>query len=476
MVVKQKEVTAAKQEGATRSLIEFVAKTKFEDLPAEVVHKTKQLLLDTIGSALGGSTTDLGGICLNVVKELGGKDESTIVGSGYKTSCTNAAWVNGKFGNALDSDDCVYNGSHFVSPAVAAALALGEHLKASGKDVLNAITVGYDCAARVGVSRVKPGPAAGFQWHTIGAIIVSSKLLGLNEHQMLNALGIGCENAPVCGCRGFPRTMVKYGDMGWMAFNGILAAMLAKQGHTATTDVLEGERSFFISAGAEGCDYDRLLGELGKKWYVMESSIKTYPTCRWMQASLDMFTKMVNENNLKPEDIEKVVVRVHSMAVRSLSIYEPKGYNEAQTSFPYCISLVAHGVPPSPEWQSPKLYKDPEILSFHRKVKVEEHPDAAKIIASPGQSPYGFKRSPSSVEVTAKGKVLTDTSEYARGDPWFPETRMTDDEVKDKFRAYAIRVAQSSLRWRERIEGMIEKVYNIEKVGNITELMELSYP
>lgn len=461
----------------TTRLADFILKTSFAGLPSEVVEKTKQLVLDTIGSALGGFLTDIGAICLRIVEELGGSPQATIIGSGRKTSCANAAFVNAKLANALDCDEVFFNAAHFCSPTVSAALAVGEHIKASGKDILAAIALGYDTTARVGVSCIQPRIAFSLAWHTVGSIVASAKLLGLDKQGMLNALGIGCANAPLtCLWKSWPETMVKYGDMGVMAYQGILSALLAREGHSGSRDILEGDYGFWRYIGGERCDYNILLNELGERWYVMDASIKPYPACRWIHASLDLFAQIIKENNLRPEDIEKVVVRVHRTAVDKGSIYEPGDWLTAQVSIPYNIALIAFGVTPSSEWQAPEHYRDPEILGFHRKVRVEEDPDAARIISSAEQPTYGFKRASTSLEVTTKRKSFRARAEYAKGDPWLPETKMSDEELRGKFRSLASRVAESSLRWRNRIEEVIEKVYKMEKMDDIGELMKLLAP
>lgn len=469
---------ACKKKGATYALAEFIANTTFGDLPADVVKKTKQLTLDTLGSALGGYLTDLGAISSGVIKTLGGNPESTIIGSGAKTSCVNAAFANAKMANALDCDEVFYNGAHFASPTIAAALALGERERASGEDVLTAIALGYDATARVGISSIRPkGALSSFSWHAVGSIVASAKLLGFDQDETLNALGIGCANAPVtCLRKSWPETMVKYGDMGVMAYQGILSALLAQMGHTGSTDILEGENGFWRFIGAERCDYTVLLNQLGEEWYVMDSSIKPYPACRWIHPSLDLFTKMVKENELRLEEIETVVVRVPPRAAELGNIYEPKDWLSAQVSIPYTIALVALEVPPSSEWQSPQWYKNPSVLRFHRKVKVEEDPDAAKILSSSEQPPYGFKRGSTSVEIVAKSRTFKMRTEYAKGDPWLPETEMTDEELDDKFRCFASRIAESSMRWHKRIEEIIEKTHKMERMSDIGELMELLSP
>jgi len=466
------------ERGASRALADFIAKTIFEDLPTDVVKKTKLLTLDTIGAALGGYLTDIGAICLGIAKTLGGNPESTIIGSGEKTSCVNAAFANAKMANALDCDDVFYNGAHFASPTIGAALALGERLKASGKDILTAIALGYDATARVGISAIRSREALpSFSWHIVGSAVASAKLLGLDQLGILNTLGIGCANAPItCLRKSWPDTMVKYGDMGVMAYQGILSALLAKMGHTGSKDILEGENGFWRYIGAEKCDYNTLLNELGKKWYVMDSSMKLYPACRWMHAPLDLFAEVVKDNKLKPEDIKKVVVRVHRRAVEIGSIYEPKDWLTAQVSIPYNIALIAFGIPPSSEWQAPEQYTNREILKFHTKVKVEEDPNSVKILSLSEQPSYGFKKASVSLEVTTNDKVINRRAEYAKGDPWLPETEITYEELKIKFRSFASKIAGPSLRWRERIEQIIEQTFNMESVENVAEVMELLSP
>jgi 2-methylcitrate dehydratase PrpD len=469
---------ACEREDATSSLAEFIVKTAFKDLPAGVIKKTKQLILDTLGSALGGYLTDQGGISIGIVKSLGGNPESTVIASGAKTSCVNAAFANAKMANALDCDEVFYNGAHFASPTIAAALALGEREKASGKDVLTAIALGYDATARVGISSIRPKEAlSSFSWHAVGSIVASAKLLGLDQDETLNALGIGCANAPVtCLRKSWPETMVKYGDMGVMAYQGILSALLAQMGHTGSKDILEGENGFWRFIGAERCDNTILLNQLGEKWYVLDSSIKPYPACRWIHPALDLFIKMVKENELRLEEIDTVVVRVHPRAAELGNVYEPKDWLSAQISIPYTIALVAFEVPRSSEWQSPLWYNNPAILRFHRKVEVEEDPDIARILSSPEQPPYGFKRGSTSVEIVTKSRTFKMRTEYAKGDPWVPETEMTDEEVNDKFRCFASRIAESSLRWHKRIEEIIKKTRKMERMSDIGQLMVLLSP
>lgn len=178
--------------GVTKTLVEFLLRTQFEDLPEEVVTCTKRVILDTIGVSLAGFTTDIGTILTGMVKDLGGKPESTIIGSGEKSSCLNAAMANAKMANALDCDDTFLNYSHLSPICVHSALSVAERENLSGRDFLLAVALAYDLTARVGSSFIMPGGARGgtLSWLIIGAIAPAAKLLRLDLNRGLNAFAL----------------------------------------------------------------------------------------------------------------------------------------------------------------------------------------------------------------------------------------------------------------------------------------------
>ena len=470
-----------KSYGVTEVMASFAVETSFDDLPEDVIKECKRLILDTIGCALGGYTTDIGRITLSIARDLGGKSESTVVGSRNKTSCTNAAFVNAKMGNALDSDDVFYNFSHFASPTLFSALALGERAGVTGKDLITAFALGYDVAARVGLSRILPEGVRGglINWIVPGSVVAAAKILRLDVDKMLHAIGIGCAYAPVtCAWKSVapPASMVKYADMGLIGFIGVMASLLAQKGYTASTSVFEGDQGFWRFCEAVDCKYDVMVEKLGESWYIMDSSLKPYPCCRWVHIPLDLFIAIIDKHNLSPEEIEEVTVRVNPYIFGLASDVAPKDGPSAQFSIPYNISLAAFRVKPSPEWQSPKLLNDPKVKEFAKKVKLDKDPKIGEILALPEQPTFGFKRSSASIEVRARWGKISDRAEYAKGDPWKPETRMTDRALKDKFKAFASTVLEDSIHGRKKIDEIIEKVYNLETVKDLAELTKLLSP
>ncbi len=120
-------------EGSTKKVAEFAFGITYENLPPDVIHQTKRFILDVIGCTLGGYPTEMGTMMHSFVTNMGGNPQATIIGSKEKTSCVNAALVNGCMANALDMDDTFMNCSHPGVPVVHAIIPIAEQLNASGK-------------------------------------------------------------------------------------------------------------------------------------------------------------------------------------------------------------------------------------------------------------------------------------------------------------------------------------------------------
>jgi 2-methylcitrate dehydratase PrpD len=464
--------------GVTERLAEFLLRTQFGDLPDEVVTSTKRVILDTIGASLAGFKTEIGTILTGLVRDLGGKPESTIIGSGEKSSCLNAAMVNAKTANALDCDDTFLNYSHLSPVCVHSALSVAERENLSGRDFLLAVALAYDLTARVGSSIIMPGHARGgsMTWLIVGAISPAVKLLRLDLNRTLNAFGIGCANAPVQSATKsmeYPVSMLKYADMGTFAYTGILAALAAQKGYTGSKNVLEGDGGFWKMCGGEGCDYELMVKDLGKKWYILESSIKPYPCCRWIHIPLDLTAKILREQNLKTEDIEEIRVGVNPFIKEQNVDFMPEDGTSAQFNIGYNLTMLCLGVETSGEWQTSKWMKDKNVEKIFHKIKIDEDPEANRIIAESKPEHLGFRETSASVTIKAKGKLFTEKAGYAKGDPWTEETRLSDEDVLAKFRKYTIRLGSSGKSWSQKIENIKKVVFDLEKTKNVGELTDL---
>jgi 2-methylcitrate dehydratase PrpD len=280
----------------TERLAEFTTKTQFDDLPTDIVHETKRLLLDTVGIALSGHLQDKGRIAGELAKRLGGPPEATVIGTNQRVSCANAAFANGESANALDCD--AFCSSHAPPAVIAASLALAESTQASGKDLILAVALGSEIAERVmsalrgGWSIIESGPKKGtIQWGDIwpgqanialGAAAGACKIINVNQEIMANAIGLAGYLCPPNTARKFFDTvgakMCKYGISGWQAQSGVTAALLAQIGFTGDTDIFEGEYGFWKYTGANEWRAERVVEDIGGEWkWKQHLNYKQYP-------------------------------------------------------------------------------------------------------------------------------------------------------------------------------------------------------
>lgn len=481
-------------EGVTETLAEFAAKVTFNDIPSEVVHQTKRVIFDSIGCALGGYSSEKGRIARNLIKNLGGNPQATIIGSGMKDSMTNAAFANANLGNAIDMDDTILM-THPAVPTVMGALPVAEKERVSGKDLITAVAVGYDIAIRIGGAseswlkieggKIRTLPVHGYSWHVFGAAVAAAKILALDAKTMVHVLGLAGTLAPMPIMASWAKPvdslpLSKYYEAGWTTQSGVTAALLAQDGYTGPAEILEGRTGFWRMRGREECNFDFMVDKLGQKWWIMETSLKPWPSCRFIHHSLTAFTKIIDAHNIKAEEIEKVVVKGSMMYAPIFHVNHPKGPVNMQFSAAHSLANLAFRVTPGPMWQYPESSNDPEMKKFREKVAIEPNTQTLEVMAQDlaGELPRQPRRVPTTVEVTARGKVFQESVQYAKGDPpsWVEGMAMSDEELKKKFRNQAVDVLNMSAGWRENIEKAIKTIYNLEAVSDITELVSFLSP
>jgi 2-methylcitrate dehydratase PrpD len=273
----------------TENFSEFIERVQFSDLPEDVIYETKNVLLDSIGCALNGFFSTAGRISVDFAKRLGGVPESSIIGTEEKVSCVNAAFANGQLMNAMDYDAIC--AGHDSPTVIAAAMAVAESARASGKDLILAIALGHEIDTRIAsatgvreewwgfATSIKEGPnknktlfadTDGHARSTFGAAIAAGKILRLNQEQLANAIGIA---GSIClpdtlakWLEVIPHRMTKYGPAGWAAQAGVTAALLAEMGFTGDTAIFEGKRGYWRYTGRLEWDPNHVSGNLGKKW------------------------------------------------------------------------------------------------------------------------------------------------------------------------------------------------------------------
>src|SRR3989449_8560769 len=264
-----------------RRYARFVLGQALYDLPAPVVAKVALLALDTLRSCLASSRQDFGRAVLQTAERLGGPAESTLIGTKGKVGAAGAVLANAALAHGLDFDDTREDAIVRTGcAAVPTALAVAEATRASGAAALEATIAAVEVMCRVGLA--VPGRFHARHFHptsltaSFAAAVVAGKLGGLDEDQLVNALGI-------CGSQAggiieylADGTWTKRLHPGWAAHAGLIATRLARSGFTGPESVFEGEHGFY-AAFAGGHDAERLEREvrsLGSTWEILNLTYK----------------------------------------------------------------------------------------------------------------------------------------------------------------------------------------------------------
>jgi 2-methylcitrate dehydratase PrpD len=390
----------------------------------------------------------------------------------------------------MDFDETLYNNRHIGGVPLFPAWSIGERVKASGRDIIVATLLGYDFAARAGIcgSSFRPDPvkgvavsgSAGMGFNTFAAAVAAAKTFKLGPAETLNTLGTVAYFAPgaIEGKFVFtpPSNFNKYGDMGWFCLSGVMAALCAKNGYIGDPSILDGPRGLAALLGAPEFDYATFTAEMGERWYIMDAGLKPYPTCRWFHTGIKLVEKIMRENDLEPEDIERILVNTHPLAT-SLPTFQA-GAKWADSgrelwlsvdSFPFAMACAVLGIPPGPEWCYKETLNSPEVAEMSRRIVHGEHPGAMKMTAAwTGHPGKLFSQPPTSVEVITAGGRFTAESTDIPGDSWNPRARMTEEEITEKFRRNASYVLPEG-----NIEGVVKIIMGLDRAAGIGEVSGL---
>lgn len=485
-------MTQASPIAATARMANFVRDTRYEDLPPEVVRECKRMLLDSLGCAIGALETESGRIGLQFASMTGGKPSVTLVGSGEKTSVLAAAYANARLGGVLDADDTFPSLGHFGNTTSFTALAMAEHLGRSGRDLLAGIAAGFDLGARVcnaiGLPfKLENGKVAGYGdrgggsssivWAAVGA---ATSLARLTPQQTAHAFGIAGANTPLPTLTEWAALvdlpMIKVADAGWGAQTGISATLLASLGSTGFSEILDKKVGFWRFFGSDTLDREALLGGLGSEWRILDTTYKPWPSCRWIHYPMTAFANLQREHGLAAEEIERVVVRANPFSLSPrFHVQQPVGMINAEFSYAHSLAMLVHRVPVGPRWYSEENLGSAAVRAFRGKVEVTAEPLAANLAdwLQGGQ----FRRLPAGVDVHARGRVYSATVDNAVGDPWTPQTLMTDEMIREKFIGMVLSGDDSGARRQaaNRIIDAIDRLESFERLDDLVRLLHLPH-
>jgi 2-methylcitrate dehydratase len=442
-------------------LARYAVGMSYKLLPPEVVHQAKRCVLDTLGCAIGAYDAPGRSICEAMVKSLGGVPESTVFGSGLRTSAPNATIVNSFLVRFLDANDL--GGGGHNSDAISSILAVAEREKANGQDFITSLVISYELGARFmefcGGDEVLE--RKGLIMDIRGGISMPpslGNLMKLDEDQIANAIGI-------CASRSFPlgildtdkeeNFMSKNLRFGFVCHDAILSCILAKYGFTGPVRVIEGQNGFGQTLLKNEMDIERFVDFSG--WRIMDTRFKIYSMCGGVIGSVAATIDIVKENDLKPDDIASVKITVSPHNVRHMTCLAkkyPRNAESADHSIFYAnaaaIKERAFGV----DSFEPEKFTDPVILDLIEKMKV---------VGEASMPGYGFRGASEIVTKDSRRFFKEVDNPHGTGnDP------LSDRDLEEKFRDMADKYIS-----KEQIQKIFDAVWNLEKLDNMSELAGL---
>lgn len=456
-------------------MVRNVIDTDYSALPSAVVDMTKKLILDALACSVAGSSASGMKELAELIKEWGGKEESTIISFRGRVPSLNAALVNASMNHILDFDD-----THDVAvihpeaPPVAASFAVAERRGGVvGKELITAVALGIDLSCRMCMGweqsmTAATGNARGWDVSSLygyfSAAAAAGKILGLDENKLISAFGIAYQQAA-----GNTQPYIlspapsKGLETGFAAMGGTIAALLAERGMAGPRVPLEGDYGLYSLYHRGDWDPDPVTRELGKTFMVESDSFKPYPNCRMTHAYIDAILFLVKQNDIKPADVERVTIFAGTATYdlcQPLDIQQkPPSAIASQFSLPWAVATAITYRKAEIKHFSEEAIKNLDVIQLAKKVIT--HLDE-------GLTCRGIE--PAIVEIETKdGKVYRKRKDCASGSP---EEPWSMEDVVRKFRdcvTYAVNPIQEE-KVRQTVQ-MVEELEDVADVGQIVPLL-----
>jgi len=336
---------------------------------AAVDHEAHRTFMNWLGCAVGAAQHEAADAALAAVNMLQPAAQASVLGRRDKVDMASAALVNGITSHTFDFDDThLKTIIHPAGPVASAVLALAEHTGASGRELIDALVLGIDVSCRVGNAMYPEHYDRG--WHitgstgTLGAAAACARLLKLDVQQTTMALGIAASQ-PV-GMREQFGTMTKPFHPGGAARAGLMSALLASQGYTASPKALEAPRGMMQTVSTKN-DWNEITGELGQRFEISFNSYKPFACGIVIHPSIDACAQL-RAQGVTPEQIASIELKVHSLVLELTGKKEPADGLQAKFSVYHgCAAGLTFGRAAEEEF-SDEIVNRADMVALRRKV------------------------------------------------------------------------------------------------------------
>jgi 2-methylcitrate dehydratase PrpD len=455
-------MSGRKMYGIEEKLIDYILATRYEDIPVEVIATAKNLTLTIMGTTIAGAMLEGCEALADQLKGWGGKEEATILIHGGKVPAHNAALVNSYMARALDSDDGIRPGMHVGASLVPAALAACELVGGcNGKEFLTALVVGAEVSDRINLVSDYDGFDPTGICSIFAATAAVSRILALKKEKLWNALAIAFNKSGGSFQSNIEGALSVRLIQGFVAQGGILSAQLAQRGFTGPKNFLEGIYGYFHLYAKDKYDPSAVAGELGKRFEFSKTMFKKYPSCGGTISSTEAVLELAREHGIRPDDIDRINVRVtpyaHKLVGGAFRIGDNPRVN-AQFNIRYCVANALLRKSSRLEHFEEPLIRDPAIMDIVQKVHTEADPALDK-------------RDETAVEMevrTKSGATYHKRIDFAVG---FAERPLRAEEIVERFHN-CISFSKGLLP-PDNIERLRSLLNELEKANDVRDLIPL---
>jgi 2-methylcitrate dehydratase PrpD len=440
----------------TQILAQFVATHPSRGWSDAVDHEAHRTFLNWLGCAVGAAHHEAADAALAAVNMLQPSPQASVLGRTERVDMASAALLNGITSHTFDFDDThLKTIIHPAGPVASAVLAMAEHLGSSGREVIDALVLGIDVSCRVGNAMYPDHYDRG--WHitgstgTLGAAAACARLLKLDVQKTAMALGIAASQ-PI-GMREQFGTMTKPFHPGAAARAGLMSALLAQQGFTASPKALEAPRGMMQTVSTKN-DWNEITRELGERFEISFNSYKPFACGIVIHPSIDACAQL-RAQGVTPEQVESIELKVHSLVLELTGKKEPVDGLQAKFSVYHgCAAGLTFGYAAEEEFADDIVTRD-DMVALRRKViaTVDDSIDEA------------------SADVTAvlkDGRRVHVFVEHAIGSI---ENPMTDALLEGKFHGLA-----DAVLGHDQTSALIAQCWTLGEASQLRDLALLATP
>ncbi len=415
------------QEPLRTILAGFINRTSFEEFPAPVIRQAKLCILDLIGVSFAGSSQQTTSIVRELFSAAGGNAEATVWTSDRKVPVQTAALVNAVQGHAIDMDDGHrFANGHPGVVTIPAAFAVAEKEGLTGRELIEAVVVGYEMFIRLGTAANPDLLMRGFHTTaTIGAFASAaavSKLLGLNQLQTENALSLaGLQSAGLLEALASGESGKSF-QAGKASQSGVLAGLMARSGADGPTDIFEGQKGFFRAFAGKDCDRLAIGKDFGRNFQIMNVYCKKHAACRHIHTPLDATAEIVSRSDIDLAEISSIEIETYSIA-KNLTGHLATQDSELAAKFSTPIAVALYLVFGKTDFSAfnRKSISDPRVQAIAKKVRVRVNP--ARDVN------YPRERS-ARVTIHTTGRSYEHEMPFPKGEP---ESPLSEGEFIEKY-------------------------------------------